>query len=112
MQNATRESVRPGTDRYNSERDVTGLTNMFMRQYMAGFFKRWGDGGDFEGATLPQEVIREVIHMHKDFVEQWDDTHKRSLAPVLQAGRRRLWECSCLTPCYSLSRLFRKSGVY
>lgn len=86
LQNATLEAVWPGADRHNSQRDVTELTNLFMSGYVADFIKRWGRNEGLEGSVLPQEVIREVIHMHKEFVEEWDDTHKRSLSPALQAG--------------------------
>ena len=88
LQNSTLEAVWPGSDRHNGERDVTEITNAFLKQYMTRFLKQWS--GEFDGTCLPIEVIRESIHMHKLFTQQWDVEHKRNLSPAIQAGAEML----------------------
>ena len=88
LQNSTLEAVWPGCDRHNGERDITDVTNAFLKQYMTKFLQRWAT--DFDGTCLPVEVIRESIHMHKLFTQQWDVEHKRNLSPAIQAGAEML----------------------
>ena len=88
LQNSTLEAVWPGCDRHNGERDITDVTDAFLKQYMTKFLQRWAT--DFDGTCLPVEVIRESIHMHKLFTQQWDVEHKRNLSPAIQAGAEML----------------------
>ena len=86
LQNATLDAVWPNSDRHGSARDATNVTESFLRGYMSKFINRWGAGDGMEGSVLPIEVIREIIHMHQEFAEEWDSAHKRTIAPTLLAG--------------------------
>ena len=96
FQQATMDVVWPTVDQHNGERDLTDVTTLFLQRYMQKFMDQTAKA--FDGSLMPIEVIREAIHMHKEFTEEWDVVHKRNLAPFLQAASEAFVGLFCNHP--------------
>ena len=121
FQQATMDTVWPTVDQHNGERDLTDVTSLFLQHYMQKFMDQ--GARTFDGSLMPVEVIREAIHMHKEFTEEWDVVHKRNLAPFLQAASEAFVGLFCNHPAVRptiergaswgvLARFFRRHATF